>query len=409
MLITTNHAVGYLDVVKKSPWWPSGAVTSVQKTSAWHGFEKPDETIKNPVDSSGYRNPSPWKTTWASGLKNNLSVLLDVNQEFDFGSPYEQSAVGSFATYLQCPSGHASLSKNELRMKILNNLREEILDVAMVLAEMQETASTLGNNLLRVGRSLETVRKKRPKSFHYLMHGKTYDNRRPTDKFLRETAGTFLEWKYGIMPTIYDIEGATAGLDLNRTGGLFDNPPLMVARAQMVRESTFTVDKSANIAALGGSFSKKLTFPVQRFDILKARADFSVNGEGLRGLNRYGIGLGTVATVAFDRTPFTFVLNMALPIADLIKAWTALAGVDVRGYTETAYTSYEVKAGSQTVLGDAGFGPAKTYVSWDKSKGSFFTREAFPRPPMPAPFIRNPIKVSNLSTVLALFTQLRKP
>lgn len=291
---------------------------------------------------------------------------------------------------------------NNVRMKLLNNVRAEVLDVAMVLAEISGTANTLSTNLLRLARSMDAVKRRKPESFAFLLTGRRRDNRRPTDKFLRETAGTYLEWKYGIMPTVYDIEGACKGLDMSADGSLFDNPPLLVARARdlNIRSVTQQVDI---VEAAGGSARASLDYTTR--SEIKARCDYRVSGEGLRGLNRYGIGLGSVATVLFDKTPFSFVLNMALPIAELIKAWTALAGVDVVGYCETHYQQTEVKPQS-TVTRIRGI---DTVVKIHEQKVTSWRRDAFPRVPMPMPYLRNPVKVGNLSTVLALFTQMRKP
>lgn len=134
--------------------------------------------------------------------------------------------------------------------------------------------------------------------------------------------------------------------------------------------------------------------------------DYSINAEGIRGLSRYGIGLGTVATIAYERTPFSFVLNMAFPLAELIKAWTSLSsGVTVRGYSETFCVLYTVLPGSAPI--HSGKGTA----SWKASDGRVLSFKRFggSTVPMPLPFIRNPLKASNLATALALFTQLRKP
>lgn len=383
---------------------------SSHHTSGTLTISRPDKRL-NAKSPTGYRSPSPYHLTTSSqqyitakvkgahrGWGNDGYHDLTLSGEM----------IGSINMLNQANREFMEQSKDALRLKILTNIKDEVLDVAMVLAEMRGTATTLANGIYRVARSLDSIRLRRPENFRYLMHG-TFgsDRRRPTDKFLRETAGIFLEWKYGIMPTLYDIEGATKALDMN-TGGnsQFDNPPLLVARsthkADETRSTSIGFQRQGNSYFYGDC-------SIEYKHMASARCDYEVDGDALRGLSQYGIGLGTVATIALERTPFMFVVNMAFPIIDLIKAWTALAGVSVVGYTETYYTQPVCQAGS--VKFDQPGSKNKPYLGkWESTPlQSFFTRNTYGTPPMPMPFVRNPIKIGNAATILALLTQLRKP
>lgn len=370
------------------------------------GFNKPDKAVINPKQHDGYRSPSPYSCPGIAFLNGRQT------SENRFPRPYTINGSGqssSTTRWTHTGSGVgnvrltlAPLSVDALRTKLLNNVRNEVLDVAMVLAEMQGTTDTIMNGLMRIARTMDAFKKGNPHHYSYLLSGRRKDNRRPTDKFLRESSGLFLEWKYGIMPTVYDVQGACKALDMNEDGSLWNNPPLLVARAvttdRSVQESDIT------IGTVMSGVVRKASHEVTRQS--SARLDYSIRGEGIRGLNRYGLGLSTIPTLLFEKTPFSFVLNMAFPLADLIKAWTALAGVDVRGYCETHYTSVRFLPSSGTIPTN-GFSssyklePQADYITW--------FRTAHATVPMPMPFVRNPIKASNAATVLALFTQLRRP
>lgn len=370
-------------------------------SSARSSFEV-SSLVVNPKQSDGFRTPSPFKGRTLVGAHKATVSIPEYSERRGWGVAhisYDGTLALSYRPewFFEVETLESSM-KNELRMRILNNIKDEVLDVAMVLAEMQGTVTTLVSNLGRVARSLDNIWKTKPDSFYYLMNGRRRDGRRPTDKFLRETAGTYLEWKYGIMPTVYDIAGATEALDINDKGTLWNSPPLMVARAGM--EDLSVIDAFMSTPYWSNP-ECQLELRLQG----SARADFSVSAEGLRGLSRYGIGLGTLGTLAFERTPFSFVLNMALPIAELIKAWTALSGgVTVRGYSETFWVQFRILKGSWPIHSGRGL------MRWEDSpyKDISFKRNAGSTIPMPVPFIRNPLKVGNLATVLALFTQLRK-
>lgn len=382
----------------------------LRASSGENGFNKPDTVkINKPVD--GYRKPSSYSCPALSKTQFNCDIRMEPTSIYDASGTqemyFEGGMVGRVSVSSLGPNDH---NVNNVRMKLLNNVRAEVFDVAMVLAEISGTANTLGTNLLRLARSLDQVKLRKPDSFWYLLTGKRRDSRRPTDRFLRESAGAFLEWKYGIMPTVYDIQGACKALDMNEDGSLFDNPPLLVARA--VDRSTISRRSGRVTYTLPGSGGTAADLDIRTtvVDELKARLDYRVSGEGLRALNRYGLGLGTVATVAFDKTPFSFVLNMAVPIAELIKAWSALAGVEVVGYSETRYRRVDLHD-SEVLLQQPWWmnDVQKIPAVVKKQENAFvdFERTAFAKVPMPLPFVRNPVKLGNIQTVLSLFTQLR--
>lgn len=375
------------------------------------GFTKPDKPTINPKEGDGFRRPSSYscpaisRVGQSGGRRYDRAFLTYQlgGSGVDSGGT-EISISGTGYTGVGNTFNPPTPNVNALRSKLLNNVRSEVLDVAMVLAEMQGTTDTIVTGLSRLARSMQAVKKGNPRHYSYLLSGRTKDNRRPTDKFLRESSGVFLEWKYGIMPTVYDIAGACKAMDMNENGSFWDNPPLLVGRATEITTSSINTKIRVGEAAGASSASIPVSFPT-RVEY-KARIDYSIRGEGLRGLNRYGIGLSSIPTVLFDKTPFSFVLNMALPMSELIKAWTALAGVDVRGYCETLHKSVSAPRGSASVSlrgipCTVNFLEQPDWISWE--------RRAFSTVPMPMPYLRNPIKTGNLATVLALFTQLRKP
>lgn len=380
----------------------------LRPSSGENGFTKPDSVkINKPVD--GYRKPSSYSCPALESSQFYCDISLEPTKIYSSNGSQEMFFEGGMVGRVNLgslnPTDH---NVNNVRMKLLNNVRAEVFDVAMVLAEISGTADTLGTNLVRLARSLDQVKLRKPDSFWYLLTGKRRDGRRPTDRFLRESSGAFLEWKYGIMPTVYDIQGACKALDMNEDGSLFDNPPLLVARAVDRTTTSRNVARVHYTLPGSGGITADLDIGATVVDELKARLDYKVSGEGLRALNRYGLGLGSIATVAFDKTPFSFVLNMAVPIAELIKAWTALAGVDVVGYCETRYRRVDLHESSVQLkqnwfnndkLPATVAGQESAYVNWNRS--------AFATVPMPLPYVRNPVKLGNVQTALALFTQLR--
>lgn len=300
-------------------------------------------------------------------------------------------------------------STQELRMKVLNNLQKEIVDVAMVLAEIGSTATTGAALMHRIGRSMQAIARKDMRVFEKLWSGKhPRDSRgrplkgRYLDRFNRQTAGMYLEWKYGIMPTIYDLQGIVAALDINEAGSLWSSPPLLVARATNGNVNTYGA--TGYVHEPGGT-TPPVDYIIEDRVTHKARLDYRVEHDLMRGLNRYGLGLTSIATVAWDKTPFTFVFDMVVPIAQIIKAWGAMAGVNPVGYCETWHVDRRIKPTKN--YAPNGRGPGLDVLRLTSDSEMIMKRVAYPSVPMPLPFIRNPVKVGNIATVLSLFTQMR--
>lgn len=359
----------------------------------------PDKKYRNPV-VNGFRAPSPWSLTMPTGILVKARFPT-YHARGLYASSIWSAEGGSWASV---PTAWPKPSTDALWTKARNAVAEETMDVAMVLAEMQGSVDLVTSGLSRIARSMELVRLRRPHHFYYLLNGRTRDNRRPTDKFLRESAGTYLEWKYGVMPSVMDVQGGLDSLTELEQATFFGRAPVMTARAREVATSELTTQAQVSIER----FRAYLELSWQLKTELYARIDYEVNCEALRGLRRFGIGWSTIPTVAFERTPFSFVLNMAIPIADIIKAWGALAGVSVRAVCLTTYREANI---DHKLMGTEFVGyptdPEVRDVDVTK-KFSSFTRNPLPRVPIPMPYIRNPVKTGNLSTVLALFTQLRK-
>lgn len=382
-----------------------------------HKREARTELIRSDVKVNpkidGFRKPSsysavtqPWVDHRTPAKSTALLFITDYNER---SNGYWMDAVwGSVVGY--CSPDLPDLSNyhrvNKLRTKILNNIRDEVFDVAMVLAELQSTVNTCTSAMSRIGYSLNAVLKKDKRVFEYLWTGKMptgKDGRivtgRHLDRFNRQVSSMYLEWKYGVMPSVLDFKGACKALDINEKDGLFNNPPLLVARAVDMEEHSGST--SVQYAIEGGGSEVKGELAWKGKSTLKARCDFRVRGDGLRGLNRYGLGLGTIPTVMWDKTPFSFVFDMVMPVASMLKAWTALSGCEVLGYCETLHQNWEVQPG--TCRGTR----LNSVYTCEGGDGMFMDRRAYDTVPMPLPFVQNPIKSGNAMTVLSLFTQLR--
>lgn len=371
----------------------------------------PSQVTRNPI-SNGYRNPSAYSTFTVGNIAGLLEVEFPMHRHKFWAAGYRQwmelETSGNAGALIGVPVIPNLVQENAVWMKVRNAIKDETLDVAMVLAEMQGTVDTITTGLQRIGRSLTNFKRRRPGHFHFLMTGRYPGNQRPTDRRLRATANYYLEWKYGIMPSVFDVVGGVDTLEEVSKGTFFGRAPIMTARAREVSSRDLEVPVMANSERSQFQGTAKVTITDETY----CRADYTVEVDKLRGLSRFGVGLSTVPTVLFDKTPFSFVLNMAVPIAEIIKAWGALAGISLRGVSITRARTHEVTKvdGSGKIEGYTDWGGRPAIAKVGSGKVTTFSRSAPnpPRIPLPMPYVRNPVKTGNLATVLALFTTLRR-
>lgn len=380
--------------------------TTISDARGWHqtSWTRSDIQRQSP-DRYGYRMPTAY-----TSQEDNRGWL-----GFHTGYRHERGVTWLFPTQVARGTGWVvpglpDLSQpnaNQLWMQIRNKVADEVVDVAMAVAELQSTADTLTGLLNRVGRSMLNFRKRNPYAYDFMWNGRLPRDRsgrvlrgRRADRFLRTTAGAYLEWKYGIMPTVYDVAGLCAGLDMTSNGKFFRNAPLLTAKSGIVEKV------EDNVALTSSNFGGEGAVSVSGAHGIVGRCDYMVKGEGLHGLNRFGLGLTTLATIAYDKTPFSFVFNMVVPMAEIIKAWGALTNVEVVSYSETRFTNLTFAKGSLSRIRNGDFVEA---ITIDYGGGSYrhMNRVVRDHVPLPMPFLRNPVKTGNLATVLSLFTSLR--
>jgi hypothetical protein len=133
----------------------------------------------------------------------------------------------------------------------------------------------------------------------------------------RDASNKFLEWKYGWLPLMEDVNKA---VELN-ANGLSDRETqgLLVGSAS---ESYSTVGPIPFYTQMYGLSGGKLS---ERQDV-RARILYKFTHPGaIRDLNR--LGLLNIPSIAWNLTGLSFVVDWALPIGDYLDAFTAPTGL----------------------------------------------------------------------------------
>lgn len=182
---------------------------------------------------------------------------------------------------------------------LLGRLREQVagssFNAGVFLGEGKEALSMITNAATRLAGAIRYVKRgNMPKAWSTLTHG--------TDRFLppsKVLANNWLELQYGWLPLLHDMEDGAKFLAHHHS-----YPLQHVVYARLTKPGLVTSASPSNTKLLG---SKAYT-AVQIKAILKEK-----NVVGLSGLT-------DVASIAWELTPYSFVVDWAIPIGEYLQA-----------------------------------------------------------------------------------------
>lgn len=198
----------------------------------------------------------------------------------------------------------------------------------------------------------------------------------------------YLQYVYGVKPLAYDIYGAYRFF----SEGLETRPRIKATRT--VREQ-FQVDGPLGWKSRMGKYNTgSLSVRTHLEAVLTDQYLHAANSAGI--LNP--------ASVLWELTPWSFVIDWALPIGTLIEACTAASGLVFHSGWRTAVLESE---GDWYQPAPSWWDNAPTNCGFHVANWSF-RRDPLSKFPRPAPFVISPFKTGKAMNALALLTQLVK-
>lgn len=202
---------------------------------------------------------------------------------------------------------------------MLNKARHKISganqDLGETLAELDQTIDLIKKQFERIGKIGEALRDGKWSKLDSLLGGKTPDSVKKMKPSKRLASG-YLEVMFGIMPL---ISSANTAVEAYGSGIL---------------------SRGSKVSAVSGQKRVGLEQSVRNHKDNLGRASISgtVKNPNIATLNSYG--LLNPALMAYQRLPYSFILDWFLPIGTILGSLTAEAGLqDVRQtYTDIAYS-----------------------------------------------------------------------
>jgi len=202
----------------------------------------------------------------------------------------------------------------DLAAILRSKIKDQNLNLALSLAEYRKTADLFSSaakdvyaafRSLRSGRGMKDIAR-------YL--------KTPNDDKQRDVANRWLQYQYGVKPTISDVYGSVEELNKKLYEGVF----LYVNFTRKSSESgqAFWPNPSSPV----GSSSWSVRHNV------RVKARYKISGGGVKQLSQ--VGITNPALLVWELIPYSFVVDWLIPVGDWLSSLDALAGVsDLRYYT----------------------------------------------------------------------------
>lgn len=212
-------------------------------------------------------------------------------------------------TYTQRLDGKLAL--NKARAKISGGNQ----DLGEALVELDQTIDLIKKNLERIGKIGDALRKGEWSKLDSLIKGKTPDSVKKMKPSKRLSSG-YLEIMFGILPLMSSVHTAVEA---------YGNGMLT---------------RGSKVSAVSGQKRINFNSGWRPLDGV-GRASFSgrVRNRNLATLNSYG--LVNPLLMAWQRVPYSFVIDWFIPIGSILGSLTAEAGLEdvLQTYTDVTYRS----------------------------------------------------------------------
>lgn len=267
-------------------------------------------------------------------LFNQTSYAFDSlvfhNSAFAYTNRFTKNTSWSGITeaYAGTPDLALPWSLVDLQSRLLGKIKNQKVNLGQALGEYRQTARMFTQGVNMLISTYRSIRRGRPPSWI-----------KPTTS---NVANSWLCYRYGITPLIRDINGSLAVLS-----GALDRPLLFsVSTSKKEKKSLVTVVPSY------GTFPPA-TKVVER--TLSLRAKSYVEVSNLEHMMGSSLGITNPLSLAWELTPFSFVVDWFLTVGDALEHLDTLWGV--KRYT----AFYTQKERQDSYTGVNGFRTSRVY------------------------------------------------
>lgn len=291
------------------------------------------------------------------------------------------------STYSFAPGRTANLL-NEVKQKVLQKVKDQDVNVAVMWAERGETIGMLTSAIKRLGKAYNLARSGNLAASAQALFG---DNPRRSPR--HTLANNWLELQYGWLPLMSDIYGLCETMQKQGRHGEY----VAVRSRKKIQEDNWE-------ATISGDFSDD----IHRVSTFEASCRVKMKSNSVFLQTASELGLTNPLFVAWEKVPFSFVVDWALPIGSFLSQFDAGLGWDFAGGSITSYLRTE----ATTVRSVSNVPANYDYLICDGTcwvDNLIIERVAIADwlEMMSIPYVKDPRSLVHLANALALLTQKR--
>ncbi len=341
------------------------------------------DVTRNTIAPDGWRDPSAY-TVYYTGYTGPHGVWT--NKVYGGVRTYTGPLLWTMYDegWIALPSENEGL-RSKAEVGALLKLKDQKVNLAQAFAERGQIATMFATNITRIA-----------KAYHDLKRGNIKGAARqlgivPPRRMPRELAGRWLELQYGWKPLLSDIHGVVEEF------GSTD-------RLERYRVSVRKREKSQSKGTwfppdLGGS---QCPVEMDRIQDLAYHCRLDYLPDNFEYIEFSSLGLTNPAYIAWEVTPFSFVVDWAYPIGNWLSALDAAYGYKFLGGTMTTRSAVLGKYRGATVDSGLNF----SQVTGNK-RIKAISRVLYGSSPIPTlPRLKNPWSYAHAANAVALLTQV---
>lgn len=348
--------------------------------------------VKSKKDLAGWRSPTPYDCTVLD--YQPLQGTIDI-QRYSGGLPWYQekydgalsqlyfNVMPSFPTTTALPGANSTY---RAEVECLLKVRDMSVNLLQTFAERQKTIDMVLDRTTRLYRAYRSAKR-----------GKFRDAARTLgiDKRGKKTASSWLELQYGWLPLMSDIHGGYEFLTGRRAvkGMLFN------VRRTITDNDTQTKSDQTASWSMNANIQTKL--------VTKVSLWYTVEYEALAEASK--LGLLNPLEIAWELTPWSFVVDWFLPVGNVLGALSATSGCSFKSGTLTRVLEQQIQCQVIPKNSMSG-GNGATRSGSAEGSGKYFKmdRQVYSGTPFPVLYVKNPLSVGHALNAVALIRSLFK-
>lgn len=376
--------------------WGTESVSTTTNQDTVGARSRLSQATSGFVDKSNFGALPDNAFTFTQSLSRNFNGVYRF-QDKGFGGYFasRRDAEGTFpAAFCTVPStysfppGRTSNLLNEVKQKVLQKVKDQDVNVAVMWAERGETIGMLTSAVKRLGKAYNLARRGNFAASAQALLG---DNPRRSPR--HTLANNWLELQYGWLPLMSDIYGLCETMQKQGRHGEY----VVVRSRKKIQEDSWEIVQNGDFT---DSIHRVSTFEASCRVKMKSNSTFLQTASEL--------GLTNPLFVAWEKVPFSFVVDWAIPIGSFLSQFDAGLGWTLSSGSITSWLKQE----ATTVRSVESVPSNYDYFVCDGL--CFYESISVIRVPIvdwvdmiSIPYVKDPASLVHLANALALLTQKR--